>query len=154
GAGKVSKDLLGGLRGPPPQKESVPARSRTTSLRWVAYGCGFVALAIGIFFFGVYRRHKGNSHTAITSVAVLPLEYISTEAGQEYLADGVTDELITQLAKTGAFRVTSRTSSMHFKKTNKSLQEIAGELGVEALLEGSIERAGDRVRIRAQLIRA
>src|SRR5262249_9506012 len=106
------------------------------------------------FLFGAYRRHKGDSHTAITSVAVLPLEYISTEAGQEYLADGVTDELITQLAKTGAFRFTSRTSSMQFKKTNKSLQEIASELGVEAWGEGSIERGGDRVRIRTQLIRA
>lgn len=119
----------------------------------LGYGMGFAALAVCALFLamGWARKHASK---AITSVAVLPLEYLSNEAGQEYFADGVTDELITQLAKTGAFRVTSRTSSMQFRKTNKSLPQIARELGVEALIEGSIERAGERVRIRAQLIRA
>jgi TolB-like protein/DNA-binding winged helix-turn-helix (wHTH) protein/Tfp pilus assembly protein PilF len=123
------------------------------SSRWLGYGLGCVALALCVLFL-VNRWQKRRSDGPITSVAVLPLEYLSSEPGQEYFADGVTDELITQLAKSGVFRVTSRTSSMQFKKSNKNLRQIAGELGVEALVEGSIERAGDRVRIRAQLIRA
>jgi TolB-like protein/DNA-binding winged helix-turn-helix (wHTH) protein/Tfp pilus assembly protein PilF len=133
----------------PQQTPGAQARSS----RWLAYGLGCVALALCVLFL-VNRWQKRRSDGPITSVAVLPLECLSSEPGQEYFADGVTDELITQLAKSGVFRVTSRTSSMQFKKSNKNLRQIAGELGVEALVEGSIERAGDRVRIRAQLIRA
>jgi len=70
----------------------------------------------------------------------------------QLFADGITDELITQLAKTAAFRVASRTSSMQFKKSKQNVRQVAAQLGVEALLEGSIERVGERVR--AQLIRA
>jgi TolB-like protein len=87
-------------------------------------------------------------------VAVLPLQYFSSDQSEEYLADGITDELTTQLAKLGTFRVTSRTSAMQFKKTNKSLPQIARELGVDALVEGSLERSGNRIRIHSQLIRA
>lgn len=130
-----------------------PGLGATRSSRWLAYGLGFLALVIGVSLLAM-RLQRRDSSSSITSIAVLPLEYLSSEPGQEYFADGVTDELITQLAKTGVFRVTSRTSSMQFKKSKKSLREIAGELGVEALVEGSIERVGDRVRIRAQLIQA
>jgi len=142
------------LRLPAPQEEASAADPRSTwSSRWPLYGFAFVAIGLcALFLANRWQTH--NTNRSIASVAVLPLEYLSNEPGQEYFADGVTDELITQLAKTGAFRVTSRTSSMQFKKSNKNLRQIAGELGVEALVEGSIERAGDRVRIRAQLIRA
>jgi TolB-like protein/DNA-binding winged helix-turn-helix (wHTH) protein len=142
------------FRAPTPQEEASPAApGATRSSRWPLYGIAFVAIALcALFVANRWQAHNANK--PITSVAVLPLEYLSNEPGQEYLADGVTDELITQLAKTGGFRVTSRTSSMQFKKAHKNLQRIAGELGVEALVEGSIERVGDQVRIRAQLVRA
>ena len=146
----LAKELPASLA-PAREEKALQAGSRATrSSRWLGYGLVCVALALIL----TSRWPKHNYNGSIQSVAVLPLEYLSNEPGQEYFADGVTDELITQLAKTGAFRVTSRTSSMQFKKSNKNLQQIAGELGVEALVEGSLELTGDRVRIRAQLIRA
>ncbi|MGB7599991.1 MAG: tetratricopeptide repeat protein [Candidatus Sulfotelmatobacter sp.] len=86
------------------------------------------------------------------SIAVLPLQNLSNDPAQEYFVDGITDELITDLAQLGSLRVISRTSVMHYKGGNKTAPEIGRELGVEALVEGTVERVGDRVRIRVQLI--
>jgi len=91
---------------------------------------------------------------AIHSIAVLPLENLSRDPEQEYFADGMTDELTTDLSKIGALRVISRTSAMHYKGTNKTLPEIAHELNVDGVVEGSVMRSGNRVRITAQLIHA
>jgi TolB-like protein/Tfp pilus assembly protein PilF len=85
---------------------------------------------------------------------VLPLDNLSGDASQEYFADGVTDALIGDLAKLPGLQVISRTSSMHYKGTKKSLPEIAREIKVDAIVEGSVQRSGDRVVIRAQLIHA
>jgi TolB-like protein/DNA-binding winged helix-turn-helix (wHTH) protein/Tfp pilus assembly protein PilF len=90
---------------------------------------------------------------AIHSVAVLPLANFSGDASQEYFADGMTDELITQLGQISSVRVISRTSAMSYKNTRKPLAIIARELDVQAVVEGSVLRDGDRVRITAQLIR-
>ena len=90
----------------------------------------------------------------IESIAVLPLENLSGDPEQEFFADGMTDALITDLAKIGALKVISRTSIMQYKKTRKSMGEVARELGVDAIVEGTVQRAGDRVRILAQLIDA
>ncbi|HYR52116.1 MAG TPA: protein kinase, partial [Candidatus Dormibacteraeota bacterium] len=90
----------------------------------------------------------------IGSLAVLPLANLSGDPTQEYFADGMTEELITQLAPIRALKVISRTSVMPFKGSNKSLKEIAAALDVDAIVEGSVLRAGDRVRITAQLIEA
>src|SRR5207253_8445945 len=90
----------------------------------------------------------------IRSLAVLPLQNLSGEPGQDYFADGMTEELITQLSRLSSLRVISRTSVMRYKSSNKSLPEIARELGVEGIIEGSVLRAGERVRITAQLIYA
>lgn len=90
----------------------------------------------------------------IRSIAVLPLENFSSDPGQEFFADGMTDELITMLAKNPSLRVTSRTSVMQYKKARRPLGEIAKELGVDGILEGSVGRAGNRVRVTAQLIYA
>ncbi len=87
-----------------------------------------------------------------SSIAVLPLQNLSNDPAQEYFVDGITDELITDLAQLGSLRVISRTSVMHYKGGNKTVPEIGRELGVEALVEGTVERVGDRVRIRVQLI--
>lgn len=97
----------------------------------------------------------GKSRPAgIHSLAVLPLENLSRDPGEEYFADGMTDELITDLAQIGELRVISRTSVMRFKGARKPLPEIARELNVDAVVEGTVERYGDHVRVRAQLIRA
>lgn len=90
----------------------------------------------------------------IASLAVLPLENLSRDPEQEYFADGMTEALITDLAKIQALRVISRTSIMQYKGAKKPLPQIAKELGVEGIVEGSVQRAGDRVRITAQLIEA
>jgi TolB-like protein/Tfp pilus assembly protein PilF len=90
----------------------------------------------------------------IGSLAVLPLENFSGEPSQEYFADALTDELITELAKISRLRVISRTSAMQYKGVRKPLPEIARELNVEAIIEGSALHAGRRVRITAQLIHA
>ncbi|MBI1357496.1 MAG: protein kinase [Acidobacteria bacterium] len=88
------------------------------------------------------------------SVAVLPLTNLGGDPEDEYFSDGVTEDIITQLAKIGAFKVISRTSTMRYKGTETPLPQIADALGVETILEGSVRRAGDRVRITAQLIDA
>jgi serine/threonine protein kinase/tetratricopeptide (TPR) repeat protein len=90
----------------------------------------------------------------IESIAVLPLENLSRDADQEYFADGMTEALISDLSKIRALRVISRTSAMRFKGVRQSLPDIARELGVDAIVEGSVLRAGNRVRITAQLIEA
>jgi serine/threonine protein kinase/TolB-like protein/Flp pilus assembly protein TadD len=99
----------------------------------------------------VGARH-GVSTPKIESLAVLPLENLSHDPEQEYFADGMTEELIATLGKLSALRVISRTSVMRYKKTDKSLPQIAKELKVDAVIEGSVLRAGNRVRITAQLI--
>ena len=90
----------------------------------------------------------------IRSIAVLPLENFSGDPNQEYFADGMTDELITALAKNPALRITSHTSVMQYKHAHRPLPEIAQELGVDGILEGSVGKAGSRVHVTAQLIHA
>jgi len=104
-------------------------------------------------------RHKGSppetaSSTPIHSLAVLPLENLSGDPGQEYFAEGMTDELITNLAQLSKLRVISRTSTMQYAGTRRSVPQIARELNVDGIVEGSVSRSGDRVRIRVQLIYA
>jgi len=91
---------------------------------------------------------------AIHSLAVLPLANLSGDPEQEYFADGMTEELITDLSKIGSLKVISRTSVMQYKDARKPLREIGRELGVDGVIEGSVRRVGDRVRITAQLIYA
>ena len=102
---------------------------------------------------GLRRRFfHGAPATAIHSLAVLPLENLSGDAQQQYFADGMTEELTTALSQVSSLRVVSRTSAMRYKGTQKSVPQIARELNVDAVVEGSVEREGDRVRITAQLI--
>ena len=94
------------------------------------------------------------SNQAIESIAVLPLENLSGNPEQEYFVSGMTDALITNLAKINALKVISKTSVMHYQDTDKSMPEIAQELKVDAVVEGSVMRAGEQVRITVQLIDA
>jgi serine/threonine protein kinase/Tfp pilus assembly protein PilF len=100
------------------------------------------------------REGKGLPYPRIESVAVLPLTNLSGDPQQEYFADGMTDALITNLGKIRSLRVISRTTAMHFKGTKKTLPEIACELNVDAVVEGSVLRSGNRVRVTANLLHA
>jgi TolB-like protein/DNA-binding winged helix-turn-helix (wHTH) protein/Tfp pilus assembly protein PilF len=99
-------------------------------------------------------RSSNSAHAArrFSSIAVLPLQNLSADPSQEYFTDGMTDELISDLAQLGTLRVISRTSVMHYKGAGKTVPQIGRELGVDAVIEGTVERVGDRVRIRVQLI--
>jgi TolB-like protein/DNA-binding winged helix-turn-helix (wHTH) protein/Flp pilus assembly protein TadD len=114
-----------------------------------------LAVVLSLSILSVWRfRSRGGAPTGIRSLAVLPLENLSGEASQNYFADGMTDELITDLAQISALRIISRTSVMTYKGARKPLPQIASELNVDAVVEGSVLRSGDQVRITAQLIEA
>src|SRR5580658_6640116 len=112
-----------------------------------------LALSLPILAFWLFHSREP-APTGIQSLAVLPLENLSGDAAQNYFADGMTDELITYLAQISALRVISRTSVMVYKGARKPLPQIARELHVDAVVEGTVLRAGDQVRITAQLIDA
>ena len=120
---------------------------------WILAGVAAVVLAtLGIWLF----RVEAKSHNAINvnSLAVLPLQDLSPDPGQEYLADGITEELITSLAQALPLRVISRTSVMRYKQTNEPITQIARELGVDAIVEGAVVRGQNRVKVTVQLIDA
>jgi TolB-like protein/DNA-binding winged helix-turn-helix (wHTH) protein/Flp pilus assembly protein TadD len=114
-----------------------------------------LALVLGLTILSLWLfRSRVPAPTGVRSLAVLPLENLSGEVSQNYFADGMTDELITDLAQISALRVISRTSVMVYKGARKPLPQIARELNVDAVIEGTVLRSGDRVRITAQLIEA
>src|SRR5438876_10891137 len=108
----------------------------------------------GYRFIGRLDPASTSTPSPIRSLAVLPLENLSRDPEQEYFAEGLTEALITTLAKIGELRVVSRTSIMLYKGVRKPLREIARELEVDAIVEGTVLRAGRRVRVTAQLIDA
>lgn len=114
-----------------------------------------VLLTTGAIAWSVWTRNR-SATAAIQSVAVLPFTDLSNVSSSEplYLADGMTDAIIAEIGQLGALRVTSRTSSVRYRNARKSIPEIARELSVDAVLEGSVVRAGSRVRVTTQLIRA
>jgi TolB-like protein/DNA-binding winged helix-turn-helix (wHTH) protein/Tfp pilus assembly protein PilF len=116
---------------------------------WLVAAAGLAIATSGVVW-GVYAA--ASRAPAIHSLAVLPLESLSSDPSQDYFADGMTDELITELGRISALRVISRTSVMAYKHTHKPLREIARELNVDAVVEGTVLRSGDIVRITAQLI--
>ena len=114
-----------------------------------------VAIVLSLLLVWSQLRAQRLSGThRIESLAVLPLHNLSRDPEQEYFSDGMTDELITELAKVSTLRVISHTSVERYKQTKRTLRDIAQELGVDAVVEGTIMRSGDRVRITAQLIDA
>jgi TolB-like protein len=125
-------------------------------LRWpLAWKISSFALLLLLAIFTVLIRYSGRSPSPIIrSLAVLPLENLSGDASQDYFSDGMTDELITELGQISGLLVISRTSVMTYKGVHKSLPQIAQESNVDAVVEGTVLRSGNRVRITAQLIRA
>src|SRR5688572_26910650 len=112
-----------------------------------------IVVALVYAVYALYTRER-RPKLAISSIMVLPLENLSGNPAEEYFADGITDALIGDLANIGGLHVISRTSSMHYKGTKKSLPEIAREINVDAVVEGTVQRSGDQILIRAQLIHA
>jgi serine/threonine-protein kinase len=134
------------------RRQAWRARSRTPVLVAVAAAALLVSAMMVFDIGGVRSRLRGVRPDRATPLAVLPLTNLSGDPEQDVFTDGMTDELITRLAQVGALRVISRTSVMRFKGTKRPLRDIARELGVNMIVEGSVLRAGEMVRISAQLI--
>jgi TolB-like protein/DNA-binding winged helix-turn-helix (wHTH) protein/Flp pilus assembly protein TadD len=133
---------------------AVAPQRRLLPTRWIIAASALVIIvSLAILSVWVFRS-RAPAPTGIRSIAVLPLENLSGDASQNYFADGMTDELITDLAQISALRVISRTSVMVYKGARKPLPQIARELNVDAVVEGTVLRSGDQVRITAQLIEA
>jgi serine/threonine-protein kinase len=120
--------------------------------RWTIVAASVFAIAMAGLAWNV--QSAGPGPAPIRSIAVLPLQNLSKDSEQEFFSDGTTEALISRLAQIHALDVTSRTSVMRYKNTTKSIPEIGRELGVDAIVAGSVQRSGGRVRISAQLIRA
>ncbi len=152
--GSVAGDLAGTAPGQQVHAAGVavaPQRRRGLARRLAV----LVVLVLSVAILAVWLyRSRGYARTGIRSLVVLPLDNLSGEASQDYFADGMTDELITDLAQISALRVISRTSAMVYKGARKPLPQIARELNVDAVVEGTVLRSGDQVRITAQLIQA
>lgn len=142
---------------------STASQSLWASPRWGRYtmvsgGLGLATIVALLLWFNIgklrTRIFAKSASFEIRSIAVLPLQNLSGDPSQEYLADGMTEELTTDLAKIGHLRVISHTSVAQYKLAKKPLPEIARELNVDAVVEGAVMRSGDRVRITAQLIHA
>ncbi len=136
--------------------EARPIAIPTHSFKsWLGLALILVAITAAAFvYFWRVRATPSASRPTITSLAVLPLENLSGDAAEEYFADGMTEALINDLAQIRALKVISRTSVMRYKRASKSLPEIARELNVDGVIEGSVQRSGGRVRVTAQLIYA
>jgi TolB-like protein/DNA-binding winged helix-turn-helix (wHTH) protein len=149
---------------PVPDKVMVGADRRHYQRRLALAGTGLVAVVAALFALNVaglrdrlltaVGARRSLPLPKIESIAVLPLENLSGDPQQEYFADGMTDELITDLGKISALRVISRTSVMRYKGAKKRLPEIARELNVDAIVEGTVRRSGNRVRVTANLLHA
>lgn len=133
----------------PASAVTIPTNRRSPRA-WKVTTFVLVALLASVAAWKLYLSERPSP--VIRSLAVLPLESLSSDASQDYFADGMTDELITDLGRISALRVISRTSVMAYKHTRKSLPEVARELNVDAVVEGTVLRSGDQVRITAQLI--
>ena len=152
----VLSDAVGALSSSGDAAQRMRLPSTKGSARW-RVGAVIAATGIACLLALIALRmawRKPQSAGPIRSIAVLPLQNLSGDPNQEYFADGMTDELITELARIPNLRVVSRTSVMRDKGSGKSLSQIAQELRVDAIIEGSVVRANDRVRITTQLIDA
>ena len=134
--------------GPPPVT-TAPPRTRNSKLLVALLACCAIALAA---WFGWHYFYGSGAAQPIRSIAVLPLQNLSGDPGQDFFADGMTEELITELSRIQSLRVISHTSVMEYKGTKKHLPQIAHELGVDGVLEGSIIRENDQVRVTVQLL--
>src|SRR6188472_43774 len=134
-------------------------QKRRTRLRWAALAAALLALAVVVAEIATFSRYRVRSTLAAPaapekSIAVLPFENRSDDKANAYFADGIQDEILTRLSKIADLKVISRASTQHYKSAPENLPEIARQLGVAHILEGSVQKSGDAVRVNVQLIKA
>jgi TolB-like protein/class 3 adenylate cyclase/Tfp pilus assembly protein PilF len=131
-------------------------RKRRTLLRWAAMTAILIALAVIVAGIAMFSRYRVRSTLTAPekSIAVLPFGNLSRDPDNAYFADGIQDEILTRLSKIADLKVISRTSTQHYKSAPENLPEIARQLGVAHILEGSVQKSGDAVRVNVQLIKA
>ena len=139
-----------------PPNESMTRRTGKKLDRWITV---ILALAVVLLLADKFVLHKDTETVASPavpgkSIAVLPFDNLSEDKGNAYFAEGIQDEILTRLAKVADLKVISRTSTQHFKSSPENLPEIAKQLGVAHILEGSVQKASDQVRVNVQLINA
>ena len=137
--------------------DAMPEATRKKKYVWIYVVVIGAAISIGLFFLGRYSAGNTTASPAgITnkSIAVLPFDNLSRDPDNAYFCEGVQDEILTRLAKVADLKVISRTSTQHFKSTPDNLPQIAKQLGVAHILEGSVQKASDQVRVNVQLINA
>jgi TolB-like protein/class 3 adenylate cyclase/Tfp pilus assembly protein PilF len=134
-------------------------QKRRTRLRWARTAAALLALAVVVAGIATFSRYRVQSTLAASaapekSIAVLPFENRSDDKANAYFADGIQEEILTRLAKIADLKVISRTSTEHYKSAPENLPEIGRQLGVAHILEGSVQKSGDAVRVSVQLIKA
>jgi TolB-like protein/class 3 adenylate cyclase/Tfp pilus assembly protein PilF len=131
-------------------------KKRRARMRWAAITAGLLVLAAIVAGIAMFSRNRGRSTLSAPekSIAVLPFENRSRDPDNAYFADGIQDEILTRLSKIADLKVISRTSTQHYKSAPENLPEIAKQLGVAHIVEGSVQKSGDAVRVNVQLIKA
>jgi TolB-like protein/Tfp pilus assembly protein PilF len=132
------------------------AQKRRNRMRWAAMATALFAIAVIIGGIAMFFRNRAQSTLGVPekSIAVLPFESLSEDKGNAYFAEGIQDEILTRLSKIADLKVISRTSTQQYKSAPANLAEIARQLGVANILEGSVQKIGDSVRVNVQLIKA
>src|SRR5206468_8511342 len=139
---------------------TMPAAAGQKKHAWIYVVVIGAAISVALFFLGRYTAQSqeggrpGGPSLPQKSIAVLPFDNLSEEKGNAYFAEGIQDEILTRLAKVADLKVISRTSTQHFKSVPDNLPQIAKQLGVMHILEGSVQKANDQVRVNVQLINA
>src|SRR5438067_7459058 len=133
------------------------APQRPRDRTWIVVVIVAGAMSVGLFFLGritAPSKQRGVNEVSSKSIAVLPFENRSEDKANGYFAEGIQDEIVTRLSKIADLKVISRTSTQRYKSAPNDLKEIAKQLGVANILEGSVQKANDQVRISVQLINA
>jgi TolB-like protein/class 3 adenylate cyclase/Tfp pilus assembly protein PilF len=129
-------------------------KKRRARLRWTAIAATLLTLGAIVGGIALFSRARSTLAVPEKSIAVLPFENLSSEKENAYFADGIQDEILTRLSKIADLKVISRTSTQHYKSAPENLREVGRQLGVAHILEGSVQKSGDAVRVTVQLIRA
>jgi TolB-like protein/class 3 adenylate cyclase/Tfp pilus assembly protein PilF len=137
-------------------KKFVALKKHRSHVRWAEAAIGLLVLGaiVAAFIFLLRKPTRAVLNIAEKSIAVLPFENLSEEKANAYFAEGIQDEILTRLSKIADLKVISRTSTQHYKSAPENLPEIAKQLGVAHILEGSVQKSGDAVRVNVQLIKA
>jgi len=141
---------------PQPPKKFQALKKHRTRMRWAAITAGLLTLSAIVAGVAMFSRNRVGSTLSVPekSIAVLPFENRSEDKANAYFADGIQDEILTRLSKIADLKVISRTSTQHYKSAPENLPEIAKQLGVAHIVEGSVQKSGDAVRVNVQLIKA